>query len=160
MSLRKDRLSWAFIGLGLAVVGVTAYFALMPQLRPQLTLRLGDGVFDASVIRPSQNETYDFNKQQLHDNQAVLRIYDSNGLWSVDVKKRTAVYDIIWLNESKKVIHIVKHASGDSKPETTFRPMESARYVLELAGGTVESKSMHIGGTAFFDESLLGANQQ
>lgn len=159
MSLQKDRLSWAFIGLGLAVIGVTAYFVLLPQLRPQLTLRLGDGVFDAIVVRPSHNETYDLSVHHLRENQAVLHIYDNNGLWPVDAKNRTTAFDIIWLNDAKKVIHIVKHASGESKPETTFRPMESARYVIELAEGTVERKSMHIGGTAFFDETLVGAHK-
>ena len=159
MSLRKDRLSWAFIGLGLAVVGVTAYFVLMPQLRPQLTLRLGDGVFSAVVLKTGQEKTYDLNKKALHDNQAVLHVYDYDGRWAVDVKKRTAIFDIIWLDSNKKVVYIVKHASGDSKPETTFRPAESARYIVEFPGGTVESKSMHIGGTAFFDEAELGANK-
>ena len=160
MSLRRDRLSWAFIGLGMAVIGVTAYFVLMPQLRPQLTLRLGDGVFDTIVVRSARNETYDVNKYPLRQNQAILHIYDSSALWSVDVKKRTAVFDIVWLDDAKKVIHIVKHASGDSVPETTFRPAEPARYVIELTGGMVESKSMHIGGTAYFDESLLEANKK
>ncbi|HEX7484478.1 MAG TPA: DUF192 domain-containing protein [Candidatus Saccharimonadales bacterium] len=159
MSLRKDSLSWAFIGLGLAVIGVTAYFVLMPQIRPQLTVRLGDGVFDAIVVRSAQNETYDVNKHSLRQNQAILRIHDSSALWSVDVKKRTAVFDLVWLNDAKKVVYIVKHASGDSVPETTFRPTESARYVIEFSGGTVESKSIHIGGTAFFDESLLKENK-
>lgn len=159
MSLRKDRLSWAFIGLGLAVVGVTAYFALMPHLRPQLQLRLGDGVYDAIVLHPARSETYDVNKYGLRQNQAILHIYDVDGIWPVDVKKRTVATDIVWLDSSKKVVYIVKHASGDSKPETTFRPTEFARYVVELSNGTVESKAMHIGGTAFFDESLLGVNK-
>lgn len=160
MSLRKDSLSWAFIALGLAVVGVTAYFVMVPQLRPQLTLRLGDGVFDAIVVRPNQNETHDMNAQPLRQNQAVIQIYDTDGLWSIDVKKRTTATDILWLDNNKKVVYIVKHASGESTPETTFRPMESARYVIELANGTVESKSMHIGATAFFDESLLEKNKK
>ena len=159
MSLRKDRLSWAFIGLGLTVVGVTAYFALMPHLRPQLQLRLGDGVYDAIVVRPSRNEAYDLNKYGLRQNQAVLYIHDVDGIWPVDVKKRTIATDIVWLDSSKKVVYIVKHASADSKPDTTFRPTESARYVLELMDGTVENKAMNIGATAFFDESLLGANK-
>jgi uncharacterized membrane protein (UPF0127 family) len=155
MSLRKDRLSWAFIGLGLAVVGVTAFFALAPHMRPQLTVRLGDGVFDAVVIRPDRNETFDLNKRELRQTQAVLRIYDSSSLWAVDVKRRVAAFDLVWLDDNKKVVHIVKHASRDSKPDTTFRPVEQARYVLELAEGSVDSKAMRIGGTAYFDESLL-----
>lgn len=155
MSLRKDRLSWAFIGLGLAVVGVTAFFALMPHLHPQLTVRLGDGVFDAIVVRPSRNETFDLSKRELRPTQAVLHIYDTNSLWAVDVKRRVAAFDLVWLDENKKVVHIVKHASRDSEPETTFRPVKEARYVIELADGIVDSKSMHIGGVASFDESLL-----
>jgi uncharacterized membrane protein (UPF0127 family) len=155
MSLRKDRLSWAFIGLGLAVVGVTAFFALAPHMRPQLTVRLGDGVFDAIVIRPGRNETFDLNKRELRQTQAVLRIYDSNSLWAVDVKRRVAAFDLVWLDNNKKVVHIVKHASRDSKPDTTFQPVEQARYVLEFADGIVDSKAMRIGGTAYFDESLL-----
>ena len=159
MSLRKDRLSWAFIGLGLAVVGVTAYFALMPHLRPQLQLRLGDGVYDALVVHPGRSETYDLSRHELRQNQAVLRIYDTDGMWPVDVKKRMVATDIVWLDSTKKVVYIVKHASGESKPDTTFRPTEAARYIVELSDGAVENKAMRIGGTAYFDESLLGVNK-
>jgi uncharacterized membrane protein (UPF0127 family) len=112
-------------------------------------------VFDAVVIRPGRNETFDLNKRELRQTQAVLRIYDSNSLWAVDVKRRVAAFDLVWLDNNKKVVHIVKHASRDSKPDTTFQPVEQARYVLEFADGIVDSKAMRIGGTAYFDESLL-----
>lgn len=153
MSLRKERLSWIFIGGLLAAVGATAYFVLLPQLQPHLTLRLGDGVFNARFISPTEyakngNQSID----ELRQGKAVLRMYNDEGQWSMEMKDRQKPFDLVWLDSKKKVVHIVKNASAESTPSTRFNSQANARYVIELRGGTVDSKAIRINQEANFDE--------
>ncbi|HEV7951916.1 MAG TPA: DUF192 domain-containing protein [Candidatus Saccharimonadales bacterium] len=125
-------------------------------MQPHLTLWVGDGVFNARVITPSeyannsnQNATY------LRQDNAVLRIYDRDGAWSVDMKDRHEQFDLVWLDGNKKVIHIVKNASAESAPSTVFRPLVDARYLIELQGGTVDEKTIRIDRAAHFEEGNI-----
>jgi uncharacterized membrane protein (UPF0127 family) len=63
--------------------------------------------------------------------------------------------DIIWLDKDKKVVYIVKNAPPESYPYEHFEPKEEARYVLEVAAGTVEDKKIMIDAPATFDENNL-----
>jgi uncharacterized membrane protein (UPF0127 family) len=156
MSLRKERLSWVFIGALLAAVGATAHFVLLPQLQPHLTLRIGDGVFNARVVSASQYAKNGIqNISQLREDRAILHIYDSEELWSIDMKDRHDSFDIIWLDSEKKVVHIVKNASSESVPSTTFNPQVNARYMIEMRGGIVDAKSIRINSDAYFDEKNI-----
>lgn len=156
MSLRKERLSWVFIGLFLAIIGATAYFVVLPQLRSQITVRLGDGVFTSRTVNARQSsEMSQLDVDQLRADRAIMHVYATDSLWTIDMKNRTALFDLVWLDENKKVVHIVKNASTESRPDTVFSPVESARYVMEFRAGTVEKKTIHINAVAVFDEKHI-----
>jgi uncharacterized membrane protein (UPF0127 family) len=162
MSLQKDRLSWALIGLFLLAVGTAAYFILWPQLQPHVTLRLGDGVFTARVVSAEE-----YAKQRgvqpdvlLPEGRAVLYVHNSDGSWLVDMRQRHALSDIVWVNSEKKVVHIVKNASADSASGTVFGSEKDARYVVELRGGTVDAKAIKINSSAVFDENNIQGLKQ
>lgn len=155
MSLRKEPLSWVFIGALLIAIGMTAYSVMWPQLQPHLTLRIGDGVFNAKVIT-SQHDTVRgaSDPDQLQVNDAVLYVYGNDGLWSIDMKDRHMSYDVVWLDNSKKVVYIVKNASSESVP-TKFVPNERARYIIEMPAGSVDAKAINVDKKAYFDESNI-----
>jgi uncharacterized membrane protein (UPF0127 family) len=157
MSLQKDRLSWALIGLFLLAVGTAAYVILLPQLQPHSTLRLGDGVFTARVVSAEEYAKQGGNSPaaQLGENRAVLYLHNSDGPWLVDMRERQELFDIVWLNSAKKVVHIVKNASADSASGAIFSSEKNARYVIELRGGTVDVKAIKINSTATFDENNI-----
>ena len=156
MSLRRERLSWVFIVALLVVIGTAAYYVVWPQLQPNVTLHLGDGVFNARVISAKEYAKNGMpHTDQLRDGKAVLHMHESDGWWSIDMKQRRAAFDVVWLDSEKKVIYIVKHASADSASGTTFTPKEKARYMIELRGGTVDEKAITINDTAHFDENNI-----
>lgn len=153
MSLQKDRLSWAFIGLLLLAVGSAAYFVLWPQLQPHVTLRLGDGIFNARIVTVKEHVQNGLpDTDQLPENKAVLHVYDRDGRWLMDMRQRRELFDVIWLSSEKKVVHIVKNASSDSMPSAVFSSDKDARYVIELRGGTVDARAIRINTAAYFDE--------
>ena len=63
---------------------------------------------------------------------------------------RTSI-DIIWLDADKKVVYIVKNVSPDSGTDVMYTPKVDARYVVELAAGTVEKQHIVVGRAAVFD---------
>ena len=71
------------------------------------------------------------------------------------MKDRHEPFDIVWLDNKKKVVHIVKNASSESTPSTLFGPLVNARYMIELRGGIVDAKAIHIDQTANFDEKNI-----
>jgi hypothetical protein len=156
MSRRKDFLSWGLVILVLGLVAATAFYVMWPQIQPHATLKLGDGVFAARVAKTDEERIKGLSgTHELRENQAMLFVYDRSDKWSIWMKDMNYPIDIIWLDEDKEVIHIVKNAPPESYPYESFMPKKDARYVVELPAGTVSKKSIIIGEQATFDENHL-----
>jgi uncharacterized protein len=156
MSRRKDIFSWGLIVLVLALVGAAAVYILWPQLQPHATVRVGDGVFAAKVVRtPAEREKGLSGTGTLREDQAMLFVYDTEGKWPIWMKDMNYPIDIVWLNKDKEVVYIVINAPPESYPQETYIPKQSARYILELPAGMVNKKSIVIGKEASFDENML-----
>ena len=155
MSRRKDIFSWGIIVLILAFVIAAAIYILWPQLQPHATVRIGDTVFAAKVAKTqAEREKGLSDTKGLRENQALLFVYERDGMWPIWMKDMKYPIDIVWLDKDKKVVYIVKNAPPESYPET-FTPKQEARYILEMSAGTVEKKSIVIGTIAGFDENTL-----
>jgi len=156
MSRRRNVLSWVLIILVLGLIAAAAFYVLWPQIQPHATLKIGDGVFAARVAKTSEERTRGLSgTHELRDSQAMLLVYERNDKWSIWMKDMRYSIDIIWLDEAKEVVHIVKNAPPESYPYESFIPKKDARYVLELPAGTVNKKSIVIGTKAMFDENNL-----
>lgn len=157
MSKRKNPLlAWLLVGFVLVLVGLAALYILWPQIQPQTTLRLGDGVFKTRVAKtPDEREKGLSNTTALREDQALLFVFETDEKWSIWMKDMNYPIDIIWLNKDKKVVHIVKNAPPESYPDEKFTSKEEARYVVELVAGTADKKSIKVGGKASFDEKHL-----
>lgn len=156
MSVRKNILSWGLVLMVLALIGVAAYFVFAPQLRPHVTLHLGDGVFLTQVAKtPTAREKGLSNTQSLRDNEGMLFVFDHDDKWAIWMKNMNYPIDIVWLDKDKKVVYIVKNAPPESYPYESFVPKQEARYVVEVPAGTVAKKSIVIGGQAGFDENNI-----
>lgn len=156
MSRRKDALSWGVVVLVLLAVIGAALYVLWPQLRPHTTLRLGDGVFTARVVKTqAEREASSKESRKLRGDEALIFVYGSDEKWPVTTEGTADDVDFIWLNKDKQVVFIVKNASPEGYLYETFAPKREARYVVELPGGTVGAKAVNVGGVATFDEDHL-----
>lgn len=154
MSVRKNVLSWGLVLLVLGLIAAAAYYVMAPQLRPHVTVRIGDGVFMSQVAKtPEAREKGLGGTSGLRENESMLFIFDKDDKWAIWMKDVGYPIDIVWLDKDKKVVHIVKNAPPESYPYDNFTPKENARYVLELPAGTVTKKVITIGSQAAFDEN-------
>lgn len=151
MSNRRDKTSNWLIACLLLVVGVAAFLLIEPQLRPRISVAVGDGVFKARVAQTQKQRDEGLSGvKYLESNEAMLFLFDSSDKWSMWMKDMEIPLDILWLDQSQKVIYIVKGASPDDFPKS-YIPNDPALYVLELPQGTVDSKNIRIGSKATFN---------
>lgn len=84
------------------------------------------------------------SRECIPDQNGMLFIFDSaelHGIWMKDMKFSI---DIIWLDTSKKVIHIEPNASPESYPKV-FYPQNPASFVIEVKAGQVVERSIKVG---------------
>lgn len=160
MSLRSDKLSWAIMAMLLLSAGAAAVFVLAPQLKPQATLRLGDGVFSTNIVNQAQGIVRPLSESRyLQENQALLVVHPGDDKWPISTKNLEYSFDVVWLDQNRKVVYIVKNIHSDGVSATEYKPKDSARYTLELPVGSVAKKAIAIGSQATFDEEgRLGLN--
>ncbi len=82
----------------------------------------------------------------LPQNEAMLFVFPRDGKWGMWMKDMTYPIDMVWLDSDKNVIYTVKNAEPSSYPKV-FMPDKNARYVIELASGTIERTGITKGDT-------------
>jgi uncharacterized membrane protein (UPF0127 family) len=155
-SRTTDILPRILVVLVVALVGVAAFYVVWPQLQPHATLRIGDGVFRAQIATTDTARSQGLSGiPQLLPDQALIIAYDSDSKWSVVMKDMSNSFDIVWTDQNKKIVYIVKNASPTTYP-VTYTPNSLVRYVIGLPAGTVDNKSIMLNGNATFDVTDMG----
>lgn len=142
----------AIIGLVLIAIALAAAVTIPKILTPPSNLHLGDGIFKAELAKTSPERSQGLlGRSSIDKNKAMLLAFPSSDRWKITIKDMQFPVDIVWLDQFKKVVYIVKDASTETSSTDTFRPKSNAKYVVELAAGTVDSKSINIGRIAIFE---------
>jgi len=150
---KSERLGTKLIifGVLLAIVVVFILFVLPIVFTSSTDLRLGDAIFRAKIALNSKDRVKGLiGESELASDRALLMAYPTEGEWGISMNNMTIPIDIVWLDANKKVIFIVKNVSPDSSKSVTHFPKTSAKYVIELPAGTVDSKSIKVNGVAKF----------
>lgn len=138
------------IGGALLVVIAVGVAFIVSQVRYSTEVRVGTGIFQARVVSDDVGRQKGLSSvKSMKPNEALLMVFDSDGLWGIWMRDMQVSLDIVWLNEGKKIVHIVKNAPP-SDQETTYSPKEKARYVLELPAGAVQDNNIKVGQMVIF----------
>lgn len=159
MSLRKDSYTWVWVGVSTFLIAGAILGVILSLSRPQVTVRLGDGVFHASLATtPKTREKGLSGTKQLGATDALLFVFKENGKYAVWMKDMHYPLDVVWLSGAKQVVHIERNMQPDSYPKT-YVPKADARYVIEFAAGTVDHKAITLGSFAHFEANQIGEVQ-
>ena len=149
--LRKDAFSTILIILSLALIVIVGAGMVYRLAETHSTLYVGDGVFKVRVATTDAERLRGLSgTESLAADQGMLFDFETSAKWSIWMKDMNYPIDVIWLDANKRVVHIVKNMPPESYQDT-FTPEKPARYVLEVAAGTVERKAIGIGDTARFE---------
>ena len=86
-------------------------------------------------------------REQLPPNGGMLYIFEENGRHRVRTKEYRFPIDILWVDESHHVVHLLKHAEPCPKDPCPFfgPPPEAARYVIQAESGFIEQAGVVMG---------------
>jgi uncharacterized membrane protein (UPF0127 family) len=149
----KDRYIVYVIAGGVILLTIGATLILVSQmLQPKTRVQLGDGVFDAKVATTEAERQKGLGGvTSLGESEALLMVYGADSAWPIWMKDMKIPIDIVWLDKNKKVVDIVRDVSPDEGTDVTHIPRAKARYVIELAAGTVTKKTIREGMQATFE---------
>jgi uncharacterized membrane protein (UPF0127 family) len=118
---------------------------------PKDTMRLAGSSFKIRVADTDKKRIQGLSgTNNLPADEAMLFIFTTDSKWSIWMKDMNYPIDIVWLDDSKKVVDFVTNVPPDSYPDKTFSPKEDARYVVEFRSGIVKEKGITIGQVAAF----------
>ena len=138
------------------LVAIAASF-MVSTFQPTVSFKVGNGVYNLWVADTEEKREKGLSGvAALKPQQGMIFKFDSEGEWGIWMKDMKIPIDIIWINEQKRVVHVVKNALPELGTDLTFRPKEPARYVVELPMGSVENAGIRKGMMTTFDETSAG----
>lgn len=80
----------------------------------------------------------------LPPNGGMLYIFEENGLHRIRTKEYRFPIDLIWVDESHHVVHLLEHAEPCSKDPCPLYgpPPQPARYVIQTESGFIKSSGV------------------
>lgn len=138
--------------VALLVYSVGLYVAT--NFRPTTEMRVGSGVYHLWIADTEAERIQGLSGvDKMSPDGGLLMKFDKDGAWAIWMKDMQMSLDIIWINENKEVVYIVKNASPDLSTDTVFAPKTDARYVVELPAGSVDKAGIKAGMQMTFDET-------
>lgn len=152
MSIWRPSTTAILVG-GVVVIVIAAAIAFAAaNFKPATSVKIGGGVFSVWMATDEPSRVTGLSGVEiLKPNGGLLMAFASDGLWEIWMKDMKVALDIIWLDNTKEVVHIVKNASPELSTDKIFKPTKPARYVLELPAGTVEEFDINVGQKAEFE---------
>jgi len=89
-------------------------------------------------------------RKSLPENEGMLFVFNEGDYHSFWMMNMSFPIDIIWVNEEKKVVDVVKNAQPCKLRCSTYKPKEKAMYVLEVNANFTEKHGIEIGSSLDF----------
>jgi len=90
-------------------------------------------------------------KKSLPEDEGMLFVFDEEGYHGFWMMNMSFPIDIIWINNEKKVVDIVKNAQPCKFSCPSYKPKEKAMYVLEVNANFTEEHGIRIGSYIEFE---------
>lgn len=141
------------IGTMLVIIAAAIGF-MVNNFSPRNEVRLGANVYSVRLaVTDAEKQRGLSGTESLASNEGMLFDFETPGYWGIWMKDMLIPIDIVWLDEEKMVVTIVKNAPPELGEDETYRPTEPARYVLELPAGATSRDGIKIGDVAQFEVS-------
>lgn len=140
---------WA-LTIGILLIVIVSGAVLWGKVTDsQSTLQLAGKSYAATILTTEDEREKGLSgTSSLAADRAMLFVFPNDSKWGIWMKDMNYPIDIVWLDSGNKVVHMVKNAQPSSYPDTIFQPDKPARYVIELASGTIERTGISTGDIA------------
>lgn len=118
-----------------------------------VSVKVGNATVNAEIAdtMPKQMRGLMF-RESMPRNDGMLFIFSQEGRHGIWMMNTSIPLDIIWLDSSKKVVHIEEKVQpcGSLAVCPTYRPNSNAKYVLEVNSGYAKRHGIKVGSKASF----------
>ena len=84
-------------------------------------------------------------RKTLNEDQGMLFVFESEGLYSFWMKNMNFSIDILWLDGEKRIVHLERDVPPCKKdPCPSYETRVPAKYVLELKAGSIEKLKLKL----------------
>ena len=148
--MRYKIISLILVFGALLAYGIFVYIQHTSLVSPssKATVTLGGKVFSVEVAQTdTEREQGLSGHTPLTNDGGMLFVFPVAGTYAFWMKDMLFSLDIIWLDQSGKVVHIEKNLSPDTYPKA-YAPGSPALYVLEISSGQAETLGLAVGDIA------------
>jgi uncharacterized membrane protein (UPF0127 family) len=139
----RHKLQTLFFGGGVLLLLVAAVVILKLPEAPSVRIR--EVTYAVSVADTAGERARGLSNQAgIRFDQGMLFVHDASGVHCYWMKDMKFSIDILWFDESRRLIHSEKSVSPESYPKS-FCPAAEAKYVLEVTSGSVERQGFRAG---------------
>lgn len=134
----------------IAFAAISIFFAVKERSDNATKIHLGNKVFSYEVADNDFLRAKGLGgRSYIPEDQAMLFVFDNTDTHCFWMKDMKFSIDILWLNESKDVIHVEKNVSPSSYPKS-YCPMVNAWYVVEVRSGIADKLGLSTGSKVNF----------
>jgi hypothetical protein len=149
MMLHRDQTAKWVIGFLLFFVMLSG-IGMALNMSKSTTIQIGSQVVQAKIVNSEPERSKGLSgTKTLKEGHGMLFVFDYSANWAIWMKDMHYSIDIIWLDETAKVVDIARNISPDTYPES-FSPRQPARYVLEVPAGFADRYGIGINTLASF----------
>jgi hypothetical protein len=121
------------------VVALFLILLLFPNSNKRM-VHINDASVKVEIVDKQESRVLGLSgRAELKKDTGMLFIFDRENFHGIWMKDMNFHIDILWINESYKIVGIKKDAKPDTFPET-FYPKTISKYVLELSSGFIDAQ--------------------
>lgn len=142
-----------FIGTAILAVGALVLISNKPEEETQTTTQifLPNTTLTATILDTDASREKGLSGLTgLKKDKAVIMVFNQPGRYGIWMKEMDFPIDVIWLNQDKKIVHLVSNMTPDSYPKTFIPPLE-AQFIIEANVGTIAKNNLKVGETVRTD---------
>ena len=144
------RFDLIIIVVGIVIILIFLYFKKSPT--KYTNVKVGDTTVKAEIADTTLKQIRGLMfRKNLPEDQGMLFDFNQDGFHGIWMMNMSFPIDIIWIDNEKKVVDIVRDVQPCRISCSTYRPKEKARYVLEVNANFTEKHGVNIGSELKFN---------
>lgn len=150
-NLMKSKFSTIFVAILAVCLAIFLIFKAHTASGQLSAIQIGSATLDKIEIAdiPAKQEQGLSGRTSIDADYGMLFIFEKPGFYAFWMKDMNFPIDMIWLDQSGKIVGLAESVLPSSYPKT-FEPEAPATYVLEVQSGLAQKEGLKIGDSVKF----------
>lgn len=138
--MRFDLISF----VGIVILLIFLYFKKSPV--KYTNVKIGNTIVKAEIADTHLKRIIGLmSRKYLPEDQGILFVFNQDGFHTIWMMTMSFPIDIIWIDNEKNVVDVVKNAQPCKLNCPIYKPKQKAKYILEVNANFTEEYKIKIG---------------